>query len=171
MPDLPQPLAWALAGAGIAAPLLLLLRAAWRSSVRRSRLVFRFEQVCPLAGAEQVLYWRLVEALPECVVLPQVTFSRFLRPSVEGRDRRAQHRALQNRISQKTVDFLVCLQDFTVVGAIELDDSSHAWARDEQRDAILECARVPLVRLRVEKIPSVERLREIFTSDVDKLTS
>lgn len=44
----------------------------------------RYEQLKPLSDPEQVLYWRLVAALPECVVLSQVTFSRFMRPATEG---------------------------------------------------------------------------------------
>ena len=36
----------------------------------------KYEQFRPLTETEQVLYWRLVEALPECVVLAQVPFTR-----------------------------------------------------------------------------------------------
>ena len=39
----------------------------------------RYQQVRPLSDAEQALDWRLVEALPECVILAQVTFSRVMK--------------------------------------------------------------------------------------------
>src|SRR5688500_5075902 len=33
----------------------------------------------PLSDPEQTLFWRLREAMPECVVLSQVSFSRFIK--------------------------------------------------------------------------------------------
>lgn len=162
MPGIGLPVPWIAIVVGLAAMALLALAwAAWRrNSWRQEGPIPRFEQVRPLSAPEQVLYWRLVEALPECVVLPQVTFSRFIRPvGTRGR------RALQNRISRKTADFLVCLRDFTVVAAVELDDSSHLRERDRQRDGILGSAGVPLVRLRAGDMPSIGRLRQMFTSE------
>jgi hypothetical protein len=123
-----------------------------------------YGQTRPLTDPEQVLYWRLVEALPECVILAQVSFSRFMKPTPpEGVLEARQYRALFFRISQKTVDFLVCLKDFTVVAAVELDDSTHADV-DLRREQLLQSAGIPLVRLRVDHIPTVERLREMFTA-------
>ena len=126
-----------------------------------------YEQLKPLGDAEQVLYWRLVEALPECVILSQVTFSRFMRPATGGRAPTAHYRVMQNRISGKSLDFLVCLKDFTVVAAVELDDATHEPDRDAQRDALLRAAGITPLRMSVTDIPTVERLREIFTDEED----
>jgi hypothetical protein len=124
-----------------------------------------YKQSRPLSEPEQVLYWRLVEALPECVILAQVSFSRFMTPSPpEGVLQAKQQRALYARISQKSVDFLVCLKDFTVVAAVELDDATHRGARDIQRDELLKSAGITPLRLRVDHIPSAETLREMFTA-------
>ena len=123
----------------------------------------RYVQRPPLTGPEQVLYWRLVEALPECVVLAQVSFSRFMTPAVEGDSSRARQLTLYRRISQKTIDFLVCLKDFTLVAAVELDDPSHDEERDFQRDSLLKSAGIVPLRVSVKEIPSVEALREMFT--------
>jgi len=112
----------------------------------------------PLSDPEQTLYWRLREAMPECVILSQVSFSRFIKPGVTV----ASRRRLFNQIAQKTVDFLVCLPDFTLVAAVELDDGTHQRTRDAHRDSILRSADVPLVRLHVRDIPSVEQLRAMF---------
>lgn len=71
-------------------------------------------------------------------------------------------KTLFNQIAQKSVDFLVCLPDFTLVAAVELDDATHQRTRDARREAILESADVPLVRLHVRDIPSVEQLRAMF---------
>ena len=125
----------------------------------------RYRQVTPLSRPEQTLYWRLREALPECVVLSQVTFSRFMKPDTGGLAPLAVYRALQNRIAQKTLDFLVCLPDFTVVAAVELDDASHRAEHDRQRDELLNAAGITVIRVTVDDIPSAQRIREAFTSD------
>ena len=119
-----------------------------------------FRVIKPLSDPEQALYWRLKEALPECIVLSQVTFSRFMRP--EAATASARH-SLLNRISRKTVDFLVCLPDFTVVAAVELDDRSHRPGKDLKRDALLRTAGISIIRANVSAIPSVDELRELFT--------
>ena len=49
------------------------LFAFWRLSGRGGPRL-RYQQIRPLRPPEQALYWRLVEALPECVILSQVTF-------------------------------------------------------------------------------------------------
>lgn len=127
---------------------------------KRAEVANSYLQKKPLSDPEQTLYWRLREALPECVVLSQVAFSRFMLPRHEMPVAR---RALFNRISQKSVDFLVCLPDFTVVSALELDDRTHVAAKDARRDALLKSAGIPILRVHVGEIPSVEELRAMFT--------
>ena len=118
-----------------------------------------FTVIKPLSDPEQILYWRLKEAMPECVVLGQVSFSRFLRPQAAGF---AGRQALLNVISRKTTDFLVCLPDFTVVAAVELDDTSHVKEKDARRDQIFQSAGIPLIRVHVRDIPSIGELRGLF---------
>lgn len=113
---------------------------------KRSVLPHSYQSRKPLSDPEQTLYWRLREAMPDCVVLCQVAFSRFIEPrSVQ----RSMQRRLFSRISQKSVDFLLCLPDFTIVAAIELDDRTHRLDKDTQRDSIFASANVPLVRVNV----------------------
>lgn len=64
--------------------------------------------------------------------------------------------AARNRFDRKTIDFLIC--DPTTLRplvAIELDDSTHTrakrQARDEQVDALLSEAGLPLVRIRTRR--------------------
>ena len=73
-----------------------------------------------LSETECQFYSRLVAALPEYRVFPQVQISRFIevRP-VRGRQ------AIRNRYSQLSADFVICDQDFDVKAVVELDDSSH----------------------------------------------
>ena len=128
----------------------------------RAPLTTAYQQVKPLSDVEQVLYWRLVEALPECVVLSQVTFSRFMKPTAHPRQR--DYFALYGRIAQKSIDYLVCLKDFTVVAAVELDDSSHVVERDRQRDELLRSAGITVLRVHARELPSVDRIRAAFTT-------
>jgi Protein of unknown function (DUF2726) len=118
-----------------------------------------FKMKKPLSEPEQILYFRLSKALPECEVLAQVTFSRFL--DVVEPDAKKYFGALQT-INKKSADFLVCLKDFTIVAAVELDDRSHNRALDEKRDAILAKAGIKVLRWNVKEMPSEEQIRQAF---------
>ena len=111
-----------------------------------------------LSEPEQVLYRRLVEALPEYLVLPQVQLARALRFKRGQRDR-----AVWNRISQLSIDFLIARPDTSIVAAVELDDSSHLRADRQDGDArkghALKSAGVPLIRWRVGKMPDVAAIK------------
>lgn len=111
-----------------------------------------------LSEPEQVLYRRLVEALPEYRVLPQVQLARVLRFKRGQRDR-----AVWNRISQLSLDFLIARPDTSIIAAVELDDSSHFRADRQHADArkghALESAGIPLIRWRVGKMPDVASIK------------
>ena len=115
----------------------------------------------PLNDAEQVLYARLVEALPECVVLAKVSFRSFIKPGDEG-IKSGKHRVMYFRVASQTIDFLVCLKDFTVVAAVELDDGNPDHQRDFARDELLRAAGIAPLRLHAGEIPSVDALRGMF---------
>ncbi|MBN2272356.1 MAG: DUF2726 domain-containing protein [Sedimentisphaerales bacterium] len=56
-----------------------------------------------------------------------------------------------NRIQSKHLDFLICArEDFSIVGAIELDDKSHALPERRERDifinSALAAAGIPILR-------------------------
>jgi very-short-patch-repair endonuclease len=110
-----------------------------------------------LSEPEQILYHRLVKALPECLVLAQVQLSRMLGV------RRGSGFEWRNRISQLSVDFVVCLKDSSVVVAIELDDSSHESPKrretDAKKDKALEDAGVPMLRWSVKALPDETAIR------------
>ncbi len=111
-----------------------------------------------LSQPEQVLYWRLVEALPEQVILAQVQLSRFL--AIKKGNRRTHW---LNRVSQKSADFVVCSRDFAVLAVIELDDASHSKAArkkaDEDKDKAIGDAGLSVLRWQVKQLPSLEEIR------------
>ena len=74
-----------------------------------------------LSQPEQVLYQRLVSALPDHVVLAQPQLSRVL-----GVKKGFKLNEWNNKISQMSLDFLVCQKHTSAVAAIELDDRTHS---------------------------------------------
>lgn len=116
---------------------------------------YREKQV--LTEPEQVLYFRLKEACPELIVLAQVGLSRVIEST------KRQEMKWFGKIAQKSVDFVICKKDASVVVAIELDDASHKRNRRQQADAdkekALNDAGVTLVRWEVSALPTAEQIR------------
>lgn len=124
-----------------------------------------------MSAPEQVLYWRLLQALPQHMVLAQVQLSRFLRVT-----RKERSQAIRNKIDRKSADFLICSKDATPVCVIELDDSSHeSPARrkaDADKDAALKAAGIRVVRFHVKALPDVRAITvaaigEAFSVDAE----
>ena len=68
-----------------------------------------------LSESDCQFYARLVAALPEYRVFPQVQISRF----IEVRPLRGRQ-AIRDRYSQLSADFVICDQDFDVKAVVEL---------------------------------------------------
>jgi hypothetical protein len=116
----------------------------------------------PLSQPEQVLYHRLVAAMPECIVLAQVQLSRVL-----GVKKGFSFHEWNNRINRMSLDFLVCLKDSTVVAAVELDDKTHEKTSrveaDAKKEKALSAAGIVLVRWNVSALPDENAIRQAFT--------
>jgi very-short-patch-repair endonuclease len=114
--------------------------------------VWPFYAKTPLSRPEQVLYFRLVSALPEHIILAQVQLSRFL-----GVKKGNNYRAWFNRINRMSADFVVCNKDFSIVAVIELDDLTHQekdrQAADAKKDKALSSAGIRIVRWQANAIP------------------
>ena len=106
----------------------------------------------PLTQPEQVLYHRLVKALPEHIVLAQVQVSRVL-----GVKKGSNFNEWNNRVNRLSYDFVVCSKDSTVLAAIELDDRSHESSRrsatDEKKNKATADAGLRLIRWNVKALP------------------
>jgi hypothetical protein len=116
-----------------------------------------------LSSPEQVLYHRLVGALPDHVVLAQVQVSRVL-----GVKKGFDFHHWNNRINRLSYDFVVCRKDATVLAAIELDDATHeskSRARtDEKKDRATSAANLKLVRWHVKALPDADGIRAAIGS-------
>jgi hypothetical protein len=115
----------------------------------------------PLSQPEQVLYHRLVKALPEHIVLAQVQVSRVL-----GVKKGFNFHEWNNRINRLSYDFVVCGKDSTVLAAIELDDKSHeAESRaetDKKKEKATSAANVQLIRWHVKSLPDHAAIQAAF---------
>lgn len=112
----------------------------------------------PLTQPEQVLYHRVVGALPECIVLAQMQLSRVL-----GVKQGFNFHEWNNRMS---LDFVVCLKDSSIVAAVELDDKSHKHAArkvaDDKKAKALSAAGITLIRWKTNALPDEAAIRLAF---------
>ena len=117
----------------------------------------------PLTPPEQVLYHRLVTALPEHIVLAQVQVSRVL-----GVKKGFKFHEWNNRVNRLSYDFVVCGKDSTVIAAIELDDRTHEsesrTATDSKKNKATTDAGLKLVRWNVRDMPNHEVIRSTLVS-------
>lgn len=124
----------------------------------------------PLSQPEQVLFHRLVAALPDHMVLAQVQLSRVL-----GVKKGFNPREWNNRINRMSYDFLVCSMDSTVVAAIELDDKSHdsaaRAAADAKKSRASAAAGIRLVRWNVKDLPDNAAIRAAVAANTLAISS
>lgn len=123
--------------------------------------VWPFYAKKPLSQPEQVLYFRLVQALPGHIILAQVQLSRLL-----GVKKGNNYQAWSNRINRMSADFVVCNKDSSIVAVIELDDATHQredrQAADTKKDKALESAGVQIVRWQAKSIPDIAVIQTTF---------
>lgn len=118
----------------------------------------------PLSQPEQVLYFRLVQALPEHIILAQVQLSRLL-----GVKKGNNYQAWFNRINRMSADFVVCNKDSSIVAVIELDDATHQkedrQTADAKKDKALASANVRVIRWQAKAIPDVANIQSTFMNN------
>ena len=117
-----------------------------------------------LSQPEQVLYFRLVQALPEHIILAQVQLSRLL-----GIKKGNNYQSWFNRINRMSADFVVCNKDSSIVAVIELDDATHQkedrQAADAKKDKALASANVRVIRWQARAIPDVANIQSTFMNN------
>jgi hypothetical protein len=118
----------------------------------------------PLTQPEQVLYHRLVKALPNHLILAQVQVSRVL-----GVKKGFRFNEWNNRINRLSYDFVICGKDSTVIAAIELDDKSHESSHridtDAKKNRATTDAGLRLIRWHVKSLPDEQMIRHEFSPD------
>jgi hypothetical protein len=118
-----------------------------------------------LTQPEQVLYHRLVKALPDHIVLAQVQVSRVL-----GVKKGFGFNEWSNRVNRMSYDFVICDKASTPVAAIELDDKSHESEHrintDAKKGKATADAGLRLIRWHCKSLPDELTIqREVRAND------
>lgn len=119
-----------------------------------------------LNDAEQILYFRLCEAMPRMLVFAQVGVAQLAQ--LRGRREARKLSAMLGR----GVDFVVCGTDFRIVAAIDLawptDDGGENSPEEEKRRA-LQGLGIPLIVYRPNQLPDPDSLsREVANAIVHR---
>jgi hypothetical protein len=115
-----------------------------------------------LSLSEQVLYYRLIEALPEHKIHAQVQLTWLL-----GAKKTNNFSNWMNCINRMTADFVVCNQDSSVVAVVELDDASKQKADRQkakiEKDKALDEAKIKVIRWHTKAMPNVPVIQAAFS--------
>jgi hypothetical protein len=124
----------------------------------------RHKQYRLLNDAEQILYCRLCEAMPNMQVFAQVGVAQLAQ--LRGR----QEAKRLSRMAGRGVDFIVCDGEFAIVAAIELawpTGSESGNSPEEEKRHALQSLGIPLIVYRPNQLPDAESLsREIASAIV-----
>lgn len=91
-----------------------------------------------LTKNEQEFFKRMLTALPDHHVFPQVAFRAILQPTASSSSKAYSRQS--GRIGAKHCDFLVCNDKLEVIAIVELDDRTHVAEKDAARDAMTASA-------------------------------
>jgi hypothetical protein len=115
----------------------------------------------PFASPGQVLYHRLVTALPGHIVLSGMELSGVL-----GVKRGFEPGIWNQRIRRLRYDFVVCAKDSTVLAAIELDDklgsNKDAETAVWMKERASEAAGIRVIRWPAKALPDHAAIQELF---------
>ncbi len=121
-----------------------------------------------LGEREQVLFHRLIQAMPDHQVMAQVRLA-----DIVGVKKCDDWQSWFNKISRKSVDFVICDKAFVVLTCIELDGKTHELeARqkaDNTKDEALSAAGIPVVRIHADKLPATDDIRIMLENAIVKL--
>jgi hypothetical protein len=123
-----------------------------------------------LGEREQVLFHRLVEAMPDHYVMAQVRLA-----DIVGVKKCENWQSWFNKISRKSVDFVICNRSFVVQACIELDGKTHEQAdrqkADNTKDDALNAAGISIVRIDANKLPPTNDIKIMLENAVLKIQS
>ena len=124
-----------------------------------------FKKKTLLGEKEQVLFHRLIEAMPDHYVMAQVRLA-----DIVGVKKSDSWQAWFNKISRKSVDFVICNKSFIVLDCIELDGKTHEQEdrqkADNSKDEALNAAGVPIVRVDANKLPPTNEIKAMLETAV-----
>ena len=118
-----------------------------------------YKAKAPQTENEWDMYWRLVKALPDHVVMPQVAMSAIVDVKLMVKNRYV----WRNRIDRKVLDYVVCNRGGGILAAIELDDKTHLKPErrkaDKVKDKVMTDAGIKLIRWESKDKPETAEIR------------
>lgn len=105
---------------------------------------------------EEEFFGRLVAALPDHYVFPQVAMSALIESASSDKAKAHSDRL---KVAQQRVDYVVCTTRCEIVAVVELDDRTHSRTKDELRDSRLEQAGIRTVRFQSRNKPKADAIR------------
>jgi hypothetical protein len=140
---------------------LALRLAARRNAWRAPDAAWPYYARKPLVGPAQLLYQRLVTALPGFIVLSNVPVSSLL-----GVRRGHDSRTWTRRVRHLQYDFVVCLPDATTLVAIQLDDNTRSdktlTRADRIKQRASDAAGVRLMHWQSSALPQHTEIQTAF---------
>lgn len=104
-------------------------------------------------------FYRLVKALPQYYIFPQVSFGAILESI--GEDYKEKQR-IRLTFAQKRADYVVYSDKKQIIAIVELDDKTHNVQNDMKRDAMLVQAGYRIIRFQSKQKPSIEEIRKMI---------
>lgn len=117
----------------------------------------RYRRASVMTANEREFYQRLLIALPDCEIWPQVPLLALVRP--DAREGSRTFWVAFKQISNARVDWVIA-RNMEVIAVIELDDRSHDAKRDAKRDQILKSCGYRVLRFQSNKRPNHEQIYE-----------
>ena len=111
-----------------------------------------------LTGSKLELFMLLREALPECIVCPQVALASLIVPLGIGAARKAGLEAIE----KCHVGFAIFDQSMKLLAVVELDQHSRPARQALVQDTLLGTAGIRTLRFRAGKLPSPGRVRSMI---------
>jgi hypothetical protein len=116
----------------------------------------------PLTQTELRVLIHLRDALPQCLLMPQVSLARFMQVN----QNRSYHQWF-SAVGRRCVDFLVCSPQGDVLGVVQLNSvTKSASDGSERKLKTLSLAKIPVWELRATELPSVEALRAMVLPEL-----
>lgn len=124
----------------------------------------------PLTKTELAMLDRIKLAIPECLVLPQVSLSRFLRVKSS-----LPYSPWFHHVGRRCVDFLICSSQGDVLGVVELMDNKKPAAspsRGEQaKERTLTLAAIPVWHIDPASPNALDQLHAFIYAELDNLVA
>jgi hypothetical protein len=114
-----------------------------------------------MTPTELKLYGRLVSAFPNHLLFSQVQLSQVIKAPPSEKSLK-----WFSTISQMSLDFVIGDKSSNPLCVIELDDKTHlresAKTRDAKKDKALGAAGIPIIRIKVDEMPTVAQLPKLL---------